>query len=132
MELNTEIWLLTKTNFVMLFCGSCRWGLSRHFHYVPEILSAFFWTVPALFNHVSSVCVFFFPLFLCVTHSFIVFCSSYLSSMWYFLLSFFLTEQKGMMIDVGPSKQIQISVLSLLFSVLNMQSCTKNRLARTF
>ncbi|GJN21023.1 hypothetical protein PR202_gb08468 [Eleusine coracana subsp. coracana] len=27
------------------------WGLSRHFHYVPEILSAFFWTVPALFNH---------------------------------------------------------------------------------
>ncbi|GMN62669.1 hypothetical protein TIFTF001_031753 [Ficus carica] len=28
-----------------------RWGLSRHFHYVPEILAAFFWTVPALFNH---------------------------------------------------------------------------------
>jgi 7-dehydrocholesterol reductase len=28
-----------------------RWGLSRHFHYVPEILSAFFWTVPALFSH---------------------------------------------------------------------------------
>ncbi|EAY85783.1 hypothetical protein OsI_07143 [Oryza sativa Indica Group] len=27
------------------------WGLSRHFHYVPEILSAFFWTVPALFDH---------------------------------------------------------------------------------
>ncbi|WVZ22386.1 hypothetical protein V8G54_000930 [Vigna mungo] len=27
------------------------WGLSRHFHYVPEILAAFFWTVPALFNH---------------------------------------------------------------------------------
>ncbi|KAI9087307.1 hypothetical protein K1719_030777 [Acacia pycnantha] len=27
------------------------WGLARHFHYVPEILSAFFWTVPALFNH---------------------------------------------------------------------------------
>ncbi|KAK3157929.1 hypothetical protein QOZ80_2AG0130400 [Eleusine coracana subsp. coracana] len=27
------------------------WGLSRHFHYVPEILSAFFWTVPALFSH---------------------------------------------------------------------------------
>ncbi|KAK8989386.1 hypothetical protein V6N11_063815 [Hibiscus sabdariffa] len=30
---------------------SCRWGLARHFHYVPEILAAFFWTVPALFNH---------------------------------------------------------------------------------
>ncbi|KAH9716346.1 7-dehydrocholesterol reductase [Citrus sinensis] len=27
------------------------WGLARHFHYVPEILAAFFWTVPALFNH---------------------------------------------------------------------------------
>ncbi|RVX03677.1 7-dehydrocholesterol reductase [Vitis vinifera] len=27
------------------------WGLSRHFHYVPEILAAFFWTVPALFGH---------------------------------------------------------------------------------
>ncbi|PIA43790.1 hypothetical protein AQUCO_01800085v1 [Aquilegia coerulea] len=28
------------------------WGLARHFHYVPEILSSFFWTVPALFVHV--------------------------------------------------------------------------------
>lgn len=27
------------------------WGLARHFHYVPEILASFFWTVPALFNH---------------------------------------------------------------------------------
>ncbi|KAJ6349719.1 hypothetical protein OIU78_006016 [Salix suchowensis] len=27
------------------------WGLSRHFYYVPEILAALFWTVPALFNH---------------------------------------------------------------------------------
>ncbi|XP_026403570.1 7-dehydrocholesterol reductase-like isoform X2 [Papaver somniferum] len=27
------------------------WGLTRHFQYVPEILSAFFWTVPALFTH---------------------------------------------------------------------------------
>ncbi|KAL8043638.1 hypothetical protein ABFX02_09G128037 [Erythranthe guttata] len=27
------------------------WGLARHFHYVPEILAAFFWTLPALFNH---------------------------------------------------------------------------------
>lgn len=30
-----------------------RWGFSRHFHYVPEILAAFFWSVPALFDHVS-------------------------------------------------------------------------------
>lgn len=27
------------------------WGISRHFHYVPEILGAFFWTVPGLFTH---------------------------------------------------------------------------------
>lgn len=27
------------------------WGLSRHFHYIPEILAAFCWTVPALFTH---------------------------------------------------------------------------------
>eukprot|EP00252_Welwitschia_mirabilis_P004381 TRINITY_DN14732_c0_g1_i1.p1 TRINITY_DN14732_c0_g1~~TRINITY_DN14732_c0_g1_i1.p1 ORF type:complete len:468 (-),score=58.01 TRINITY_DN14732_c0_g1_i1:391-1794(-) len=27
------------------------WGMSRHFHYVPEILAAFLWTVPGLFNH---------------------------------------------------------------------------------
>ena len=25
------------------------WGISRHFHYVPEILGAFMWSVPALF-----------------------------------------------------------------------------------
>lgn len=25
------------------------WGISRHFHYVPEIAGAFFWTLPALF-----------------------------------------------------------------------------------
>lgn len=27
------------------------WGLSRHFHYIPEIIGALCWTVPALFNH---------------------------------------------------------------------------------
>jgi len=27
------------------------WSVSRHFHYVPEILAAFFWTLPGLFNH---------------------------------------------------------------------------------
>ncbi|EFJ06471.1 hypothetical protein SELMODRAFT_135440 [Selaginella moellendorffii] len=27
------------------------WGLARHFHYVPEISAAFFWSVPALFEH---------------------------------------------------------------------------------
>ena len=34
-----------------LLLASGWWGLSRHFHYVPEILSAFFWSVPALFTH---------------------------------------------------------------------------------
>ncbi|BFY99453.1 hypothetical protein BsWGS_02493 [Bradybaena similaris] len=27
------------------------WGLSRHFHYVPEIMLAFFWSAPALFTN---------------------------------------------------------------------------------
>ncbi len=26
------------------------WGISRHFHYIPEILGAFCWSVPALFG----------------------------------------------------------------------------------
>lgn len=32
------------------------WGLSRHFHYIPELMGAFFWSMPALFSH-------FFPYF---------------------------------------------------------------------
>lgn len=27
------------------------WGVARHFHYVPELAAAFFWTVPAGFAH---------------------------------------------------------------------------------
>ncbi|CAI9114575.1 OLC1v1015327C1 [Oldenlandia corymbosa var. corymbosa] len=38
----------TKTSLLLT---SGWWGLSRHFHYLPEILAAFFWTVPALFTH---------------------------------------------------------------------------------
>jgi 7-dehydrocholesterol reductase len=38
----------TKTSLLLT---SGWWGLSRHFHYVPEILAAFLWTAPALFNH---------------------------------------------------------------------------------
>ncbi|XP_060970751.1 7-dehydrocholesterol reductase-like isoform X2 [Cannabis sativa] len=38
----------TKSN--ILFTSGW-WGLARHFHYVPEISAAFFWTVPALFDH---------------------------------------------------------------------------------
>ncbi|KAM0020337.1 putative 7-dehydrocholesterol reductase [Helianthus debilis subsp. tardiflorus] len=38
----------TKTSLLLT---SGWWGLSRHFHYVPEIMAAFFWTVPALFDN---------------------------------------------------------------------------------
>lgn len=38
----------TKTSLLLT---SGWWGLARHFHYIPEIFAAFFWTVPALFNH---------------------------------------------------------------------------------
>lgn len=34
-------------NNVLLASGW--WGIARHFHYVPEVLGAFFWSVPALF-----------------------------------------------------------------------------------
>jgi 7-dehydrocholesterol reductase len=27
------------------------WGLARHFHYVPELVAAFCWTLPVLFHH---------------------------------------------------------------------------------
>lgn len=39
------------------------WGLARHFHYLPEILGAFFWTVPALFAHLLP---YFYVIFLTV------------------------------------------------------------------
>lgn len=32
-----------------LLLASGWWGLSRHFHYLPEIAAAFFWALPALF-----------------------------------------------------------------------------------
>lgn len=34
-----------------LLLASGWWGLSRHFHYIPECLSALFWTLPALFSN---------------------------------------------------------------------------------
>ncbi|MGB7978791.1 MAG: hypothetical protein WCF19_06505 [Chlamydiales bacterium] len=33
-----------------LLLSSGWWGLSRHFHYIPELMAAFFWSVPALFT----------------------------------------------------------------------------------
>jgi len=35
-----------------LLLASGWWGVSRHFHYIPEIAAAFFWTVPALFSNI--------------------------------------------------------------------------------
>jgi len=34
-----------------LLLASGWWGLSRHFHYIPELTGAFFWTLPALFHN---------------------------------------------------------------------------------
>jgi len=39
-----------KRTSLLLVCGY--WGISRHFHYVPELGLAFLWTVPAMFNNV--------------------------------------------------------------------------------
>ncbi len=36
-----------------LLLSSGWWGISRHFHYVPEIAAAFFWSAPALFENFS-------------------------------------------------------------------------------
>ena len=34
-----------------LLLASGWWGIARHFHYIPELAAAFFWSVPALFTH---------------------------------------------------------------------------------
>ncbi|KAG6473285.1 hypothetical protein ZIOFF_067199 [Zingiber officinale] len=52
----------TKTSLLLI---SGWWGVSRHFHYVPEILAAFFWSVPALFNHASFL-PYFYVIFLII------------------------------------------------------------------
>jgi 7-dehydrocholesterol reductase len=44
-----------------LLLASGWWGVARHFHYIPEIMAAFFWCAPALFTHPLP---YFYPLFL--------------------------------------------------------------------
>ncbi len=39
-----------------LLLSSGWWGISRHFHYVPELLGTFFWTLPALFSNFLPYC----------------------------------------------------------------------------
>lgn len=46
-----------------LLLASGWWGIARHFHYIPELLGAFFWTLPALFE---SFLPYFYLLFLTV------------------------------------------------------------------
>lgn len=36
-----------------LLLSSGWWGITRHFHYLPEIAASFFWSVPALFDNFS-------------------------------------------------------------------------------
>ena len=46
-----------------LLLASGFWGIARHFHYVPEILGALFWTLPAL---AGGVLPYFYVVFLTV------------------------------------------------------------------
>ena len=39
------------------------WGISRHIHYVPEVLSAFLWSAPLATRHITPH---FYALFLCI------------------------------------------------------------------
>jgi len=39
-----------RTSGLLLVSGY--WGVARHFHYVPELLLAFLWSLPALFHNV--------------------------------------------------------------------------------
>lgn len=43
------------------------WGIARHFHYVPELLLSFFWTVPAGFENLMPYSYLIF-LFILLTH----------------------------------------------------------------
>jgi 7-dehydrocholesterol reductase len=46
-----------------LLLASGWWCIARHFHYVPEILGAFFWSLPALFG---GVLAYFYVIFLTI------------------------------------------------------------------
>lgn len=115
---------LEENAFCHVLLSTGRWGLSRHFHYVPEILAAFFWTVPALFNHVRVSLSLYnstsWKLETILSLASFFWCSFYLTSMWYFLPSFFLIEQKGMTIDADPSKH---SVISFNWFALWVVTC---------
>ena len=50
-----------KKRSLLLYSGF--WGISRHFHYIPEILGALFWTVPV---HYSSILPYFYVIYLII------------------------------------------------------------------
>jgi len=48
-----------ETHKSLLLCSGF-WGISRHFHYIPELIGAFCWAVPALFTSIIPYCYFIF------------------------------------------------------------------------
>lgn len=44
--------LVDGTRNQSLLLASGWWGISRHFHYLPEVTAAFCWTVPVLFDQI--------------------------------------------------------------------------------
>lgn len=46
------------------------WGISRHFHYLPEVLATFLWSLPALFSHFLPYFYLFFLVILLVDRSY--------------------------------------------------------------
>ena len=54
----------TKKSLLIL---SGWWGVSRHFHYIPELVAAFCWSVPGLLSSVIPYMYFIF-LFVLLTH----------------------------------------------------------------
>lgn len=46
------------------------WGVARHFHYLPELMLAFFWSVPALFEQLMPFAYFIFLTILLVHRTF--------------------------------------------------------------
>jgi protein-S-isoprenylcysteine O-methyltransferase Ste14 len=55
---------LFPPNATQIFIPAGWWGISRHFHYVPEILAAVFWTLPAGNHPLAWFYVFFLTLLL--------------------------------------------------------------------
>lgn len=46
-----------------LLLTSGYWAISRHFHYIPEVLASFCWCLPALFENVLP---FYYPVYLSI------------------------------------------------------------------